>query len=217
MPEGFLTDQEVPVRWRILAILNGFHINGKDLYASNDWIARQLDCSERSITNGVKQLEERGEIYCERTKVSRIIKRTLVSDKGSNQLLSPSQTAATQDSKRLLPISDSNADNITSEDKLRIIVSSYKEEIQEDRQKKPPKYPHAKSVFSWFPRPEKSWQLNTTELKHAELLWERGEDRVKKALSYVQEHKEDEMFYKITKPSDLERKWIDLVEYAGKN
>ncbi len=126
MPEGFLTDQEVPVRWRILGILNGFHINGKDLYASNDWLARQLDCSERSISNGVKELETRGEVYCERTKTSRIIKRTLVDDsqeEGSKRLLPPLKPASTPPSKRLLPISlKSNADNKTHVAPLRVLV-----------------------------------------------------------------------------------------------
>lgn len=79
-----------------------------------------------------------------------------------------------------------------------------------------PKYPHAKEVFSWFPDRQKSWELNTTELKHAELLFERGEEKVRGALSFTAKHKDDEMFYKITKPSDLERKWVDLVAYADK-
>jgi hypothetical protein len=76
-----------------------------------------------------------------------------------------------------------------------------------------PKYPHSKEVFSWFPHPEPSWKTNTTELVHAELLFERGEEAVRGALSYVAKHKDDDFFYKITKPSDLERKWVDLVNH----
>lgn len=99
----------------------------------------------------------------------------------------------------------------TSGDKLRIESDPSKEE--ESRPRSKPKYPHAKEVFAWFPRSEKSWELNVTELKHAELLHERGEERVKKALAFVKNHKDDEYFPKITKPSDLERKWNDLAAY----
>lgn len=84
------------------------------------------------------------------------------------------------------------------------------------RAKPKPKYPNAKAVFSWFPDQQKSWQLNTTELKHAELLFERGESRVKSAMAYVAKHSGDEYFPKITKPSDLERKWVDLEVYDDK-
>lgn len=92
--------------------------------------------------------------------------------------------------------------------------------LEEEEPRKPrttPKYPHSKEVFKWFPHPEKSWELNTTELKHAELLWERGEEPVKKHLRYVVAHKDEEHFYQITKPSDLERKWEDIRAYAKRN
>lgn len=105
---------------------------------------------------------------------------------------------------------------------LSSISKSYdlREEPDDEIEKKPktpPKYPHSKEVFSWFPKPEASWKLNTTELKHAELLWERGEERVRKAITYVSAHKDDEHFYQVTKPSDLERKWEDIKQYAGRN
>lgn len=108
---------------------------------------------------------------------------------------------------------ENRIDKNTSEAELRVESFSSKEEDIERAVKPKPKYPHAKEVFSWFPRPEKSWLLNTTELKHAELLWERGEEKVKGALGYVQKHKDDDFFLKVTKPSDLERKWVDLVNH----
>lgn len=98
------------------------------------------------------------------------------------------------------------------------IIQGNTEENTERVQKTKPKYPHAKEVFDWFPVPEKSWKINLTELKHAELLWERGEQKVKRALVYIENHKQDEKFYyTITKPSDLERKWNDIAEYAKRN
>jgi len=98
----------------------------------------------------------------------------------------------------------------TSEAELRVVSGEENTPI-----KKSPKYPHAKDVFSWFPSPEPSWSINTTELKHAELLWERGEKKVKGALAFVAKHREEDFFPKITKPSDLERKWVDISEYEA--
>lgn len=96
------------------------------------------------------------------------------------------------------------------------VYTIQREEDAERVPKSKPKYPHAKDVFRWFPSPQRSWELNTTELKHAELLWERGEEKVKAALRYVAKHKDDDHFYSVTKPSDLERKWEDIKQYAGR-
>lgn len=101
----------------------------------------------------------------------------------------------------------------TSVAKAPQVFKEEKEDTDTLRPKTKPKYPHSKEVFSWFPRPEKSWEINTTELKHSELLWVRGEKKVKGALAFVEKHKGEEYFPKITKPSDLERKWNDLVEH----
>lgn len=109
-----------------------------------------------------------------------------------------------------------------SEDGPRVVKEvPFKEEYEiEDsgvRTKKLTKYPNAKEVFSWFPCPEKSWALNTTELKHAELLFNRGEEEVKKRLRFVKNHEGEDYLPNITKPSDLERKWNDLSTYAKRN
>lgn len=95
------------------------------------------------------------------------------------------------------------------------IVPSFSEEEKEP--KIAPKYPHARVVSAWFPEPEPSWLLNTTELSHMELLHMRGEIPVKDILVFVGRHRNDEYFPKITKPSDLERKWNDIQDYADRN
>lgn len=82
------------------------------------------------------------------------------------------------------------------------------------------KYPHAKEVFSWFPRPQKSWMSmkNVQEREYAEYLWERGEENVKKALRYIASQESNPDFkYVVVKPSDLEKKWEDIKAYAKRN
>ena len=85
----------------------------------------------------------------------------------------------------------------------------------EERPKKPAKYPHSKEVFSWFPNPQASWMAlkNVQEREYAEYLYARGEEKVCGALAFYQKHKDDKFIPKIVKPSDLEKKWNDLVAY----
>ena len=76
MPGSFMEDKDVPTRWRLYGYLNSFFINGKPVYASNDYLATQLEVSDRSIQNAIKELEGLGLVHCTRTKTSRIINPT---------------------------------------------------------------------------------------------------------------------------------------------
>ncbi len=107
-------------------------------------------------------------------------------------------------------------ENISEAEPSQVRIESFKEEDSEARVKSKPKYPNARTVFSWFPNSQLSWRDNITEQKCAELLFQRGEDKVKSALAYVKKHSDDEYCPKIVKPSDLERKWLDLDAYAGR-
>lgn len=73
MPQSFMDDKSVPTRWRLLAYLNGFFLNGQVVWSSNETIAQELDVDEKSIQRAVKELDERGLIECKRTKASRVI------------------------------------------------------------------------------------------------------------------------------------------------
>ena len=129
---------------------------------------------------------------------------------------SPKSNAPRYESNARIEENRIDTSEATASQEQWIDTSSEKEDT-EARSKSKPKYPHAKEVFSWFPRAEKGWALNTTELKHAELLFERGEDKVRGALSFAAKHKDDEFCPRILKPSDLERKWLDLDAYAERN
>ncbi len=105
-------------------------------------------------------------------------------------------------------------DKNTSATRIELVSSS---EESEKRPARAPKYPHAKEVSKWFPKPEPSWLINTTELKHMELLYERGEDKVKSILKFIAKYKDSDYFPSVTKPSDVERKWEDIKNWADKN
>jgi len=213
MPEGFIHDDSVPARWRVLALINGFHIAGKEFWGSNAWIQNELKCSEQTVSNAFKELEALGEIVCTRTRRSRLVSRNM---RDHNWLGSETLTDSPRDPNWLGTISDSNSDKEFTSVAIAPQIVEVLEE-SESPSKKKPKYPNACTVFSWFPNPQKSWALNTTECKHAELLFIRGEEQVSRALAFIRENKEDTFCPTVVKPSDLERKWLDLIEYRNKN
>lgn len=100
-----------------------------------------------------------------------------------------------------------------------IVGANAQEKIyeEEDQPKRTPKYPSKNVVSGYFPFQDKSWLTNKTELESMELLYLRGEDSVKSILKFVAQHSSDPYFPKITKPSDLERKWRDIQAYADRN
>jgi len=117
------------------------------------------------------------------------------------------------DKNRYLEISKEISDTSSSE--IREVRET---PDSEKKQRTPKKYPHSIQVFSWFPKPQKHWSINVTELQHAELLFERGEKSVRAALDFIEEQKDNEKFlWKVRKPSDLERKWQPILEFKNEN
>lgn len=95
----------------------------------------------------------------------------------------------------------------------------YSEEEENPRVKNKVKYPHALEVFSWFPNRQKSWESmrNVMEREYAEFLYERGEDAVRGILAFLKKHEDVEFCPTVVKPSDLERKWLDIIKFAERN
>lgn len=119
LPEQFLEDSSVPFRWKLYALLNGFWISGKEVFASNEWIAKKLKCSERQVQRTIKELEDLG-----------LLSRQGVSQ---NRRIMPGTTPAVVGGRRQKAqgddasrphISDSIADNI--------IISSFEKQSEEE-------------------------------------------------------------------------------------
>lgn len=58
MPEAFLKDKSVPVKWKLYGLINGFWINGLTVYAANKFFADKLGCSERMVRSALEELEK---------------------------------------------------------------------------------------------------------------------------------------------------------------
>jgi len=106
MPESFLKDNNVPARWRVLGVINGFIINGGCFYGSNEWLMEQLGCSQQTISSAFSELEALGEIRTERTKRTRKVYKT---SRDTSKLVSDIQTDSSRDPSQLVPNSVSNS------------------------------------------------------------------------------------------------------------
>lgn len=60
LPEAFLEDGSVPIHWKLYALVNGFWIGGKTVYATNEWLAKKLGCTERHVARALGKLEDIG-------------------------------------------------------------------------------------------------------------------------------------------------------------
>lgn len=228
MPAEFIEDPNVALKWKVYAYINGFWISGNTFYARNDTIAKRFGKSERAVQLALGELED----LCLITRNIKGLSRYILPGRIPQEVRSPaSPTHEAQlhqgDEAQLHHISDSIADRLNGAVATapRVVVKETPifrgEDSQEEKvPRSTAKYPHAKEVFAWFPRPQKSWESlkNVQEREYAEFLYARGEESVKKMLRYVNEWEENEDFkYVVTKPSDLEKKWEDLRKYGKRN
>lgn len=73
MPQQFIEDANVALKWKLYAYLNGFWIAGKTFYARNDTLAKHFKKSERAIQSALAELEELGLITRDIKGLSRYI------------------------------------------------------------------------------------------------------------------------------------------------
>lgn len=116
----------------------------------------------------------------------------------------------------IAPDTKPNLTKLTSVAIAPQVIEVKESQEEEKTPKSKPKYPNAKTVYSWFPKPQKAWEINTTELKHAELLFLRGEKQVRSALALLADHGNDPYCPEVLKPSHLEQKWSSLFRFAHK-
>jgi hypothetical protein len=62
MPESFMKDPNVSAKWKLYGIINGFWLNRKTVYASNQYFSKEIGCSERAIISALGELESAGMI-----------------------------------------------------------------------------------------------------------------------------------------------------------
>jgi hypothetical protein len=143
LPEQFMEDKSVPMRWKLYSLINGFWLSGKTVFASNSFFAEKLGCSERHIQNCLEDLEKEGVL--ERVGMSQ--NRTIV-PKGTNTGFVGGRTGSSKgDEPGVHHNSDSNSDSKT------VVADAPKlQRVKEEESEKPNKLPKdekALSLCSW--------------------------------------------------------------------
>lgn len=95
-------------------------------------------------------------------------------------------------------------------------VIEFKEEVSE-KKSTPKKYPHSKEVFGLWGKYPRNWELNTTQLRAAENLFEeQGLEEIRGALEYWNKHKDEDFCPQVPTPYDLDSKWLKLSAFYDK-
>lgn len=215
MPQQFIDDPNVALKWKLYGYLNGFWISGKSVYARNDTLAKNFNKSERAIQSALEELEGLGLVTRDIKGLSRYILPGGLKVEGRSPA-SPTHEAQLHpgDEAQLHHISDSISDSIyTGELPVRVVEVSEKEK----KSKSPAKYPNAKTIFSfWGPYP-RNWDLNATQLRAAENLFkEHGLEEVKDAVEWYETVKDLPFCPQMTSPYDLDSKWDKLEAFSNK-
>ena len=151
MPQKFMDDPNVALKWKLYGYLNGFWLAGKPVYARNDTIAKHFGKAERSVQEALSELEKMGLITRDIKGLSRYILPGGIKGEGRGPA-SPLHEAQPHQGDEAQPhhISDSISDSIEA-----VAIAPALEIVQEEREQERPKrtqnYPNARKAFKWFP------------------------------------------------------------------
>lgn len=221
LPERFIKDPSVPLRWKLYTIINGFWISGKPVFASNEFFAEKLGCSDRHVRECLAELEEMYLI----TRHGSSQKRRIIpgghgvppNDEGRSPELRGGGTGSSAGEEPRAPhIADSIADNLTGEQgsqDYEIVKDKETETSRPDR-----KDTSYLSVFAlWGAGYPLNWRGNRTEIQSAKnILIEHDIEKAKVALEFYNENKGESWCPTIFSPTDLDRKWVKLQNFRDK-
>lgn len=216
MPEEFITDPSVPPRWRILAYMNGFFINGLTFYASNEAITKKLGIKQWAISKAISELEEMGKIRCERTRRGRVCYPAGKVVVGSAETLPPQCVDTISDSAETLPNAVSNAVNKNSEliNSQFVVVNDTDDLPKKAKSTCYQVFEVFQEVLGIYPL---NWRTNRTQRTAGENLFkERGLDQVRKALEFYRETKDEPFCPQVLSPWELDTKWKKLITFKNK-
>jgi phage replication O-like protein O len=151
---------------------------------------------------------------------------TTVTSPGNKKL--PHQVPTKERKKIIIKSEDKSSPN--EEDMFNQYSDDYEEgaididgdgALEAPQKPKTKKYPHAPVIRKIFQEVlgnnPANWKVNKTQLQACENLYtERGEQKVRNALEWYQEHRELEYCPQITSPYDLDSKYIQLSRFKHK-
>lgn len=115
---------------------------------------------------------------------------------------------------KMLPEVRLGKDRLSSEAKLRVERVTKEDEEVTPRQKADLTY---RKVFELWPKYPLNWRSNRTEIAAAKnILAEHSLEEASNALNYAKQNEHEEKCPQMLKPSDLDRKWINLQAFRDK-
>lgn len=210
LPEEFLKDPSVPIHWKLYGVINGFWISGKPVFASNAFFAEKLGTTDRHIRRSLEHLEGLGLLDRQIDGLQRYI---YPGGRTASVLGGGRWESVGADVGRP-HISISKSINTLGADKPRIVIVSDKE----PKEREPKADTSYRRVFeAWGPKYPLHWRKNATEIQAAKnILEELTVEDVIWAIKTFEKHKSDPYCPSILKPSDVDRKWDNLVAYEKK-
>lgn len=202
LPQQFIEDPSVPMHWKLYTLINGFWISGKQVFASNEWFAGQLGCSERNVQKCMKKLEELDLLE----RIGESQNRTIIPSRGRTG--SSWGDELTVRGRGELPVrhtSDSNTSdsNTTSKGKPLPRFNPLGAELLKEFEVVDPK--------------NKTYYGNTTQRGACDfLINEYGFDEVKNTIILLQKTNNLPYFPTITTPFQLKEKWVQLHTAVNK-
>lgn len=213
MPQQFMDDPNVSLKWKLYGYLNGFWIGGKSVYARNDTIAKEFGKTERAVQSALEELEKMGLISRDIKGLSRYILPGGLKYEGRSPA-SPLHEAQLhpRDEAQLHHTSDRGIAEINlgvPEDGKRVVFEEptfrgegYEEEARTKGAPKNTKEMLAGyEIFDDQPA-RKTWKLREIERESMKILLEEyGHEKLVKRYAAVKAHRHDQFCPLIKSPS----------------
>ena len=210
-----MSDTSVPMRWKLYALVNGFSIGGKTVFASNKFFAEKLGCSERHVQNCLEELEKLGVL--ERTGVSQ--NRKIV-PKGTNPAFVGGRTRGSKgDEPSVHHTSVSNSDSLTCEleDEIREVVV-FSGEDEDAPLKRDNRVKDKLAIYNLFSSKEQPWWRHSHQKKAALALFDLvGLEKVRAGVEFMKEHSDDKFCPQAGTPFKYEEQMPLLAGYVKRN
>lgn len=215
LPEQFIEDKAVPRHWKLYALINGFWIAGKPVFASNGFFAEKLKCSERYVRECLETLEEMGVLR----RIGKSQNRTIIPGGGTSSSGQGGTASSVREEPVVPHISVSNSDSLIISETVVSQVDELSEDEGRPKRVSRAQYPHSKEVFTTlFPATyDPEWNSNTTQLRSSEAIYKKAtvEDEFVDFVSWYKKHKEHEYFPQTDSPYEMNLKWPKIDRHLN--
>lgn len=207
-------DTSVPIKWRLYGYLNGFWIGGKTMYATNQHLAEHLKCSERQVSRCLEDLEKDGLLTRDIQGFKRLILPGGMTPgvRGGRHRVSGEGDVGRQH------ISDSIADNISSEPEVRVESYIPGKEDQEARPKRETRTKDKEAIYKLFSSRQQPWWRHKQQKEAALSLFDLvGYEKVRAGVEFMKENADDKFCPQAATPFEYEQKLPSLANYRRRH